>query len=94
MNDFYLKISKFDILYDSSILRIDLFSNPELYVELLKFRNFNHELSFSIYKRRRFLFFNFDKKVYEFESNQIDLLDKVSKFVKKYNRSFLLKKLI
>jgi len=62
MDNFYLKLSKFNMLFDSSILKADLFSNPELYVELLKFRNFNYELSFSIYERRRFLFLNFDKK--------------------------------
>lgn len=94
MDNYYLKLTDFDILFDKGILDVDLFSKPELYLALLKFKNYNHVLSFAIYKRRNFLFFNFDKKIYEFNSNQDELKNKIEKFMKKYKRKDKLKSLI
>jgi hypothetical protein len=94
MNNYYLKLTDFNILFDKDILNVDLFSKPELYLALLKFKNYNYILSFTIYKRRKFLSFNFDKKIYEFDSNQDELKNKIENFMKKYKRKDKLKSLI
>lgn len=93
MDNYYL--TDFNILFDKNILNIGLFSEPELYLSFnAKFKNLNQILSFAIYKRRRFIFFNFDKKIYEFNSNLDELKNKIENFMKKYKRKDKLKNLI